>query len=50
MLILDPNHSGEGGRSRHAIVVLGMYNAPKKPIRLYLLAVWAFTKPVGSTK
>jgi hypothetical protein len=39
--ILDPNHSGEGGRSRHAIVVLGMYNNPPQPRRIYLLDVWA---------
>lgn len=39
--IMDPNHSEENGRSRNAIVVLGMYNDPKKPRRLYLLDVWA---------
>lgn len=39
--IMDPNHSEENGRSRNAIVVLGMYNDPKKPRRIYLLDVWA---------
>jgi hypothetical protein len=39
--IMDPNHSEENGRSRNAIVVLGMYSDPKKPRRLYLLDVWA---------
>ena len=39
--ILDPNHSGERGRSRHAIVVLGMYNNPPAPRRIYLLETWA---------
>lgn len=39
--ILDPNHSEERGRSRHAIVVLGMYNNPPEPRRIYLLEAWA---------
>lgn len=39
--ILDPNHSEESGRSRNAIVILGMYNHPQKPRRIYLLDVWA---------
>jgi hypothetical protein len=39
--ILDPNHSEEHGRSRHAIVVLGMYNNPPQPRRIYLLDCWA---------
>jgi hypothetical protein len=39
--ILDPNHSEERGRSRHAIVVLGMYFNPPAPRRIYLLDCWA---------
>lgn len=39
--ILDPNHSQESGRSRHAIVILGYLNIPKMPRRLYLLDCWA---------
>lgn len=39
--ILDPNHAQEHGRSRHAIVVLGMYNNPPAPRRIYLLDCWA---------
>jgi hypothetical protein len=40
--ILDPTHSeGLGGRSRNAIVVLGYYNRPPAPRRIYLLESWA---------
>jgi hypothetical protein len=40
--ILDPSHSETpGGRSRHAIAVLGIYNKPPKPRRIYLLECWA---------
>jgi len=39
--IIDPNHSGDNGRSRNAIVVLGFYNRPKEPRRIYLLDCWA---------
>ncbi len=39
--ILDPNHSGDRSRCRNAIVVLGMYNRPNQPRRIYLLDVWA---------
>jgi hypothetical protein len=39
--ILDPNHSEEKGRSRHAIVILGFLNHPPEPRRIYLLDCWA---------
>lgn len=39
--ILDPNHGQESGRSRHAIVVLGIMNRPPAPRRIYLLDCWA---------
>ncbi len=40
--ILDPSHSETpGGRSRHAIIVVGIYNKPGKPRRIYLLEAWA---------
>lgn len=39
--ILDPNHSALSGRSRHAIVVLGILNRPPEPRRIYLLDCWA---------
>lgn len=40
--ILDPRHSETtSGRSRNAIVVLGIYNRPPKPRRIYLLDCWA---------
>jgi len=40
--ILDPSHSETpGGRSRHAIAVLGIFNKPPKPRRIYLLECWA---------
>lgn len=40
--ILDPTHSeGAGKRSRNAIVVIGMYNKPPAPRRIYLLECWA---------
>lgn len=37
-LVCDPNHAGQSGRCRHAIVVSGIH---KKLSRLYLLDVWA---------
>lgn len=39
--IVDPNHGEEGGRSRNAIVVLGLYFNPPHPRRIYLLESWA---------
>ena len=39
--ILDPNHSEEGGRSRNAILVLGLYFNPPQPRRIYILESWA---------
>jgi hypothetical protein len=40
--ILDPSHSETpGGRSRHAIIVVGIYNKPGVPRRIYLLEAWA---------
>lgn len=39
--ILDPNHGEQRGRARHAIVVLGFYNNPPAPRRIYLLDCWA---------
>lgn len=38
---LDPNHSGEHGRARNAIIVIGVYNRPPAQRRIYLLACWA---------
>ena len=37
-MILDPNHSGNEGRCRHAITVTGVDDNPR---RIYLLDVWA---------
>ena len=37
-MILDPNHSGNEGRCRHAITVTGVMDDPR---RIYLLDVWA---------
>lgn len=37
-MIIDPNHSGNDGRCRHAIVVPGLLVEPR---RIYLLDVWA---------
>jgi hypothetical protein len=42
-MILDPNHSGNEGRCRHAITVTGVMDDPR---RIYLLDVWA--KSVGT--
>lgn len=38
---MDPNHSGEFGRSRNAILVIGVYNRPPAQRRIYLLDCWA---------
>lgn len=37
-LILDPNHAGKNGRSRHSLIVVGYLN---NPTRMYLLDLWA---------
>ncbi len=37
-MIVDPNHSGNAGRCRHAITVTGVHEDPR---REYLLDVWA---------
>lgn len=37
-MIVDPNHSGNEGRCRHAITVTGVHDDPR---REYLLDVWA---------
>lgn len=37
-MIVDPNHSGNDGRCRHAITVTGIAENPR---RVYLLDVWA---------
>ena len=37
-MIVDPNHSGNDGRCRHAITVTGVAENPR---RVYLLDVWA---------
>jgi hypothetical protein len=37
-MIVDPNHSGNDGRCRHAITVTGVHEDPR---REYLLDVWA---------
>jgi hypothetical protein len=39
--ILDPNHSGEYGRSRNAILIIGIYMERGKPQRIYFLDAWA---------
>lgn len=41
VLLMDPNHSGENGRSRNAILCLGFYNRPNAPRRIYILESWA---------
>jgi hypothetical protein len=41
--LMDPNHSGEYGRSRNAILVIGIYNQPPAQRRIYLLDCWAET-------
>jgi hypothetical protein len=38
---MDPNHSGEFGRARNAILVIGVYNRPPAQRRIYLLDCWA---------
>jgi hypothetical protein len=38
---MDPNHSGEFGRARNAILVVGVYNRPPAQRRIYLLDCWA---------
>lgn len=37
-MIIDPNHSGQKGRCRHAITITGVHADPR---RVYLLNVWA---------
>ena len=44
-MIVDPNHSGSGGRCRHAIVVVGVSDTPR---RLYLYDQWAKMCPIGT--
>jgi hypothetical protein len=41
IMLVDPNHSGEYGRSRNAILVIGIYMERGKPQRIYLLDAWA---------
>lgn len=41
VLLLDPNHSGEFGRTRNAILVLGIHWMQGKPRRIYFLDAWA---------
>jgi hypothetical protein len=38
---MDPNHAEEKSRSRNAILIIGVYNRPPKPRRIYLLDAWA---------
>lgn len=38
---MDPNHSEERGRSRNAILIIGVYNRPPATRRIYLLETWA---------
>jgi hypothetical protein len=51
-MIVDPNHSGNEGRCRHAITVTGVYNGPEtaenigSSRRIYLLDVWAKSSPI----
>lgn len=40
-LIVDPNHSEQQGRSRHAIIVTGLLKRLGEAQRLYLLDCWA---------
>lgn len=37
-MVVDPNHSGQKGRCRHAIVITGIQQNPR---RIYLLYAWA---------
>ena len=37
-MIIDPNHSGQNGRCRHAITITGVNQNPR---RIYLLYTWA---------
>jgi hypothetical protein len=39
ILLLDPNHAGDEGRSRHALIVLGY--TTEAPYRIYLLDCYA---------
>lgn len=41
IMLMDPNHAGEYGRSRNAILVLGIYKVQGKAQRIYLLDAWA---------
>lgn len=41
VMVVDPNHAGKNGRSRHCIAILG-FNT--KPPKMYLLEVWAFAE------
>ena len=41
IMLLDPNHSGEYGRTRNAILVLGIFWLAGKPRRIYFLDAWA---------
>jgi len=43
-MIVDPNHSGNKGRCRHAITVTGVRQDLR---RIYLLKVWAKACPIG---
>jgi hypothetical protein len=38
---MDPNHAGEEGRARNAIIVIGVWNKPPARRRIYLLDCWA---------
>jgi hypothetical protein len=40
LLILDPNHGGEHGRARHAVIVVGWRREQGKK-KIYLLECWA---------
>ena len=40
-MIVDPNHAGEEGRARHAIVVVGYH---QESDRVYLLDLWAASR------
>jgi hypothetical protein len=43
-MIVDPNHSENKGRCRHAITVTGVMDNPR---RVYLLSVWAKATSIG---
>lgn len=43
-MIVDPNHSGDKGRCRHAITITGVRQNPR---RIYLLATWAQAANMG---